>query len=104
MPPPPAICLRDLTVCHGQRPAVHHLSGEFASGSLTAVVDQAMAQSAWVVFGFHGVGGDHTPVSKEDHEALLLVLDAREMDALLHEDKKVAERVQQNVDRHLAGK
>ena len=34
----------------------------------------------------------------------LLVLDAREMDALLHEDKKVAERVQQNVDRHLAGK
>lgn len=34
----------------------------------------------------------------------LLVLDAREMEALLHEDKKVAERVQQNVDRHLAGK
>ncbi len=34
----------------------------------------------------------------------LLVLDAREMDALLHEDRKVAERVQQNVERHLAGK
>ena len=34
----------------------------------------------------------------------LLVLDAREMDALLHEDSKVAERVQQNVERHLAGK
>jgi zinc/manganese transport system ATP-binding protein len=28
----------DLTVCHARRPAVHHLSGRFAPGSLTAVV------------------------------------------------------------------
>ncbi len=35
---PPAITLADLTVCHGRRPAVHHLSGRFAPGSLTAVV------------------------------------------------------------------
>ena len=34
----------------------------------------------------------------------LLVLDAREMNALLHEDKLVAERVQQNLDRHLEGR
>jgi zinc/manganese transport system ATP-binding protein len=36
--PPPEIRLRDLTVCHERRPAVHHLSGRFAPGSLTAVV------------------------------------------------------------------
>jgi zinc/manganese transport system ATP-binding protein len=35
---PSAILLSDLTVCHGRRPAVHHLSGRFAPGSLTAVV------------------------------------------------------------------
>ena len=34
----------------------------------------------------------------------LLVLEAREMNALLHEDKLVAERVQQNLDRHLEGR
>jgi zinc/manganese transport system ATP-binding protein len=34
----PEIRLRDVTVCHGRRPAVHHLSGRFAPGSLTAVV------------------------------------------------------------------
>ena len=34
----------------------------------------------------------------------LLVLEAREMNALLHEDKLVAERVQQNLDRHLGGR
>ena len=35
---PSGISLADLTVCHGRRPAVHHLSGRFAPGSLTAVV------------------------------------------------------------------
>ncbi|GGG40714.1 ABC transporter [Caldovatus sediminis] len=34
----PEIRLRDLTVCHARRPAVHHLTGRFAPGSLTAVV------------------------------------------------------------------
>jgi hypothetical protein len=27
------------------------------------------------VFGFHGVGGDHTPVAADGHEALLSYLD-----------------------------
>ncbi len=35
---PSEIRLSDLTVCHARRPAVHHLSGRFAPGSLTAVV------------------------------------------------------------------
>ena len=38
MKQPPEIRLSDLTVCHARRPAVHHLSGRFAPGSLTAVV------------------------------------------------------------------
>ena len=35
---PAPIALRDLTLAHDRRPAVHHLSGTFAPGSLTAVV------------------------------------------------------------------
>ena len=35
---PPEIRLADLTVCHDRRPAVHHVSGRFAPGSLTAIV------------------------------------------------------------------
>ncbi|SHK22944.1 zinc/manganese transport system ATP-binding protein [Roseomonas rosea] len=33
-----AIRLRDVTLSHDRHPAVHHLSGEFAAGSLTAIV------------------------------------------------------------------
>ncbi|KAA2214849.1 metal ABC transporter ATP-binding protein [Teichococcus oryzae] len=32
------IFLADVTLTHGRHPAVHHLSGEFAAGSLTAIV------------------------------------------------------------------
>jgi zinc/manganese transport system ATP-binding protein len=35
---PPEIRIANLTVSHQRRPAVHHLSGRFAPGSLTAVV------------------------------------------------------------------
>ena len=35
---PPPVVLHDLTCVHERRPAVHHLSGRFAHGSLTAVV------------------------------------------------------------------
>ncbi|MCS6933228.1 MAG: ABC transporter ATP-binding protein [Acetobacteraceae bacterium] len=35
---PPAIRIENLTVVHGRRPAVHHLSGSVAAGSLTAIV------------------------------------------------------------------
>jgi zinc/manganese transport system ATP-binding protein len=34
----PAIRLDNLTVCYNRHPAVHHLSGQFNSGSLTAIV------------------------------------------------------------------
>lgn len=35
---PAALVLQDLTLTYGRRPAVHHVSGRFAPGSLTAVV------------------------------------------------------------------
>jgi zinc/manganese transport system ATP-binding protein len=35
---PATLELSDLTVCYGRRPAVHHVSGRFAPGSLTAIV------------------------------------------------------------------
>ncbi len=35
---PPPIVLHDLTCVHDRHPAVHHLSGRFAPGSLTAIV------------------------------------------------------------------
>jgi zinc/manganese transport system ATP-binding protein len=35
---PAAIEIADLTVAYDRRPAVHHLSGRFAAGSLTAIV------------------------------------------------------------------
>jgi zinc/manganese transport system ATP-binding protein len=35
---PPAVTLTGLVASHGRRPAVHHLSGCFAPGSMTAVV------------------------------------------------------------------
>jgi zinc/manganese transport system ATP-binding protein len=34
----PAIRIENLTVAHGRHPAVHHLSGSVAAGSLTAIV------------------------------------------------------------------
>lgn len=37
-PPRPIIALHNLTVSYRQHPALHHISGQFAPGSLTAVV------------------------------------------------------------------
>ena len=33
-----AVILQDITIAYGRQPAVHHVSGQFATGSLTAVV------------------------------------------------------------------
>jgi zinc/manganese transport system ATP-binding protein len=56
--PPPAISLNDVTVCHGRRPAVHHLSGRFASGSLTAVVGSNGAGKTTLL---RAIAGLHAP-------------------------------------------
>lgn len=38
MTPPPPLAVENLTLAHDRHPAVHHLSGRFAPGSMTAVV------------------------------------------------------------------
>ncbi|PZW40038.1 zinc/manganese transport system ATP-binding protein [Humitalea rosea] len=53
-----AVRLRDLVVAHGQRPAVHHLSGEFAPGSMTAVVGPNGAGKSSLL---RAIAGLHAP-------------------------------------------
>jgi zinc/manganese transport system ATP-binding protein len=59
-PAPPAIRLQDLTVCHERRPAVHHLSGCFAPGSLTAIVGPNGAGKSTLL---RALAGLHPPQS-----------------------------------------
>jgi peptidoglycan/xylan/chitin deacetylase (PgdA/CDA1 family) len=57
-----------------------HVPATFTTGDaaeLIALAESAKNGGGWVVFGFHGVGGDHTPVSAEAHEALLAHLDEK---------------------------
>jgi zinc/manganese transport system ATP-binding protein len=54
----PAIRIQDLTVTHGRRPAVHHLSGEVASGSLTAIVGPNGAGKTTLL---RAIAGLHAP-------------------------------------------
>ena len=49
---------------------------------LTAVVDNAISQNGWVVFGFHGVGGDHSSVALDAHEELLAHIEANSVPVL----------------------
>ena len=53
-----AIGLRDLTVSHGRRPAVHHVSGWFAAGSLTALVGPNGAGKTTLL---RAIAGLHAP-------------------------------------------
>jgi zinc/manganese transport system ATP-binding protein len=52
--PVPAIRLDDLTLGYDRHPAVHHLSGEIASGSLTAIVGPNGAGKSTLLKGIAG--------------------------------------------------
>jgi len=41
---------------------------------LIALAEQAKSQHSWVVYGFHGIGGDTNTVPADSHEALLSYL------------------------------
>jgi zinc/manganese transport system ATP-binding protein len=56
--PAPAIRLDDVTVSFRQHPAVHHVSGEFASGSKTAIVGPNGAGKTTLLRAVAGVAGD----------------------------------------------
>ncbi|HRY14370.1 MAG TPA: ABC transporter ATP-binding protein [Candidatus Competibacteraceae bacterium] len=64
----PMIQLENLTVCYDRHPAVHHLSGAFASGSLTAIVGPNGAGKSTLLKAIMGL----LPVTtgRIDHAAL----------------------------------
>jgi hypothetical protein len=44
--------------------------GAKTAEELIALVEQAVTEGGWLVFLFHGVGGDHLPASRAAHAAL----------------------------------
>jgi peptidoglycan/xylan/chitin deacetylase (PgdA/CDA1 family) len=65
------------------KPAAESLSmvpaydGATDAATLVALLNEALTTGGWLVFLFHGVGGDHMPVALDAHEALLAELDRR---------------------------
>ena len=57
---PPLLTVADITVCHGRRPAVHHLSGRFDPGSMTAIVGPNGAGKSTLL---RALAGLHAPES-----------------------------------------
>jgi zinc/manganese transport system ATP-binding protein len=55
MTAPQDITLRDVTVCHDGRPAVHHVSGVFEAGSSTALVGPNGAGKSSLLMALAGV-------------------------------------------------
>ena len=52
--------------------------GNISGRALTSWVERALSVGGWVVFTFHGVGGDYLPVQADAHEALLAYLEQHE--------------------------
>jgi zinc/manganese transport system ATP-binding protein len=62
----PAIRIENLTVTHGRHPAVHHLSGSVAAGSLTAVIGPNGAGKTTLlraIAGLHPLSGGRITLS-----------------------------------------
>jgi zinc/manganese transport system ATP-binding protein len=70
------ITLDNVTLCYRDRPAVHHLSGQFAPGSLTAIVGPNGAGKSTLLGGLMGriapsTGRIHLPAGLAGHIAYL---------------------------------
>lgn len=68
MTPQPAVRLDNLTVCYDRHPAVHHLSGAFPDGSLTAIVGPNGAGKSTLLKAIMGMLP--TATGRIDHVAL----------------------------------
>jgi zinc/manganese transport system ATP-binding protein len=71
---PPAIRLRDLTVCYDRRPAVHHVTGCFAPGSLTAIVGPNGAGKSTLLRSLVGLHPPHSGAIDTDRRARIALL------------------------------
>lgn len=70
----PAIRLENVTVAYQRHPAIHHLSGSFASGSLTALVGPNGAGKSTLlkaIVGLLPLSGGHIAVPSRDKLAFL---------------------------------
>lgn len=54
LPSPGSVLLDNVTLCHRDRPAVHHLSGRFEPGSMTAIVGPNGAGKSTLLAGLMG--------------------------------------------------
>ena len=60
-----------------QKGRLMNVGAYFIEGPKEALIEtamRAMSEKGWLVFGFHGIGGDYLSVSDQDHRALLQFL------------------------------
>lgn len=74
------ITLADLTLTHGRRPAVHHISGHFAPGSLTAIVGPNGAGKSTLLRAIAGLHAVHEGRVAAPREAIALLPQATALD------------------------
>lgn len=71
---PAGLSLSDITLTHGRRPAVHHVSGRFAPGSLTAVVGPNGAGKTTLLRALAGLHKpDHGSITAEGTARIALL-------------------------------
>jgi zinc/manganese transport system ATP-binding protein len=79
--PAPAVALRDLTVSYRGHPAVHHLSGDFPAGELSAVVGPNGAGKSTLLGALGGtIGGFQGRIERPAGATLAYLPQASELD------------------------